>query len=131
MLNNFKMTSQRYLLLKFIENDLSHPTAEDIFVHLRTKLPHLSKKTVYNNLDFLRNEGIINEININGVKRFEMRRKPHCHLICRECNRVNDIEISEIIDLSEKVSRELEDFEVTSITTHFYGICKECKEKTL
>ena len=46
MSNKIKRTPQRALLLKFIENTHIHPSAEEIFIHLREKLPHLSKKNV-------------------------------------------------------------------------------------
>ena len=124
-----KMTSQRELVLDHVQNSHSHPTADEIHRHLKEKLPRISKKTVYNSLKVLSEAGGIREICTMGVKRYEPVLKPHHHLICQVCDRVLDIEDENLTHLANEFAMSLEDFEVRSTTTHFYGICKDCQER--
>jgi Fe2+ or Zn2+ uptake regulation protein len=123
------MTSQRELVLKYVKDSYAHPTADEIYRNLKGKLPRISKKTVYSNLKALSEAGLIREISTMGVKRYEPAMKPHHHLICQVCDRVLDIEEEELTKLAIRIGEKLEDFEVSSTTTHFYGICNDCKER--
>jgi Fur family ferric uptake transcriptional regulator len=129
MSEQIRMTSQRELVLKYVQNNYTHPTADEIYKHLKKKLPRTSKKTVYNNLKVLSDMGMIREISSMGVKRYEPAMKSHHHLICQVCDRVLDIEEEKLTKLATKFAKSLKDFEVSSTTTHFYGVCKDCKER--
>jgi len=123
------MTSQRELVLDYVQKSHSHPTAEEIFQKLKDKLPRISKKTVYNNLKVLSETGLIREISTMGVKRYEPLMKPHHHLVCQVCDRVFDIEEEELTKLAMRVGKNMKDFEVSSTTTHFYGVCSDCLKR--
>ena len=123
------MTSQRELVLQYLRDSDGHPTADEIYRHLRSKLPRTSKKTVYNNLKALSGAGMVREISTMGVKRYEADMRPHHHLICLVCDRVSDVEDEELTALANRFAEDLRDFEVSSTTTHFYGVCKDCKER--
>jgi len=129
MSEQIKMTSQRELVLEYVNNNHAHPTADEIYKHLKKKLPRISKKTVYNNLKVLSEAGMIREISTMGVKRYEPVMKPHHHLICQVCDWIYDIQEEKLTKLAIKFAESLEDFEVSSTTTHFYGLCKDCKER--
>ena len=131
MSEQIRMTSQRELVLDYVQNSYAHPPADEIYKDLKKKLPRISKKTVYNNLKVLSEAGMIREISTMGVKRYEPVVKPHHHLICQVCNRVFDIEEEELTKLAIQVGEKLKDFEVSSTTTHFYGACKDCKEREI
>jgi len=45
---DLKVTSQRLEVLKFLDENRSHPTADGIYRALRKRNPSLSKTTVYN-----------------------------------------------------------------------------------
>ena len=124
-----RMTSQRELVLDYVQKSHSHPTAEEIFQKLKDKLPRISKKTVYNNLKVLSETGLIREISTMGVKRYEPLMKPHHHLVCQVCDRVFDIEEEELTKLAMRVGKNMKDFEVSSTTTHFYGVCSDCLKR--
>lgn len=124
-----KMTSQRELVLDHVQNSHSHPTADEIHRHLKEKLPRISKKTVYNNLKVLSEAGRIREICTMGVKRYEPVLKPHHHLICQVCGSVFDIEEEELTELASQIGKKLKDFQVSSTTTHFYGVCSDCAQR--
>ena len=48
-----KATSQRILIWGALVNDLSHPTADDLYCRLKPQLPSLSQATLYNVLNEL------------------------------------------------------------------------------
>jgi Fur family ferric uptake transcriptional regulator len=127
MSESIKMTSQRELVLDYVQNSYAHPTAVEIYKHLKKKLPRISKKTVYNNLQVLSEAGLLREISTMGVKKYEPATKPHHHLICQVCDSVLDIEEEELTNLATQVGEKLKDFDVRSTTTHFYGVCRDCK----
>ncbi len=123
------MTSQRELVLRYVQDSDGHPTADEIYQHLKGMLPRISKKTVYNNLKALSEAGLVREISTMGVKRYDSLMRPHHHLICQVCDGVFDVEDEELTRLATRLAEGLEDFEVSSTTTHFYGVCKDCRER--
>jgi Fur family peroxide stress response transcriptional regulator len=126
--NKFKLTNQRIIILDYLRENYNHPSVEDIFQSVRNKLPRISKKTVYSNLQFLCDKDLINEIMIKGVQRYESKSDPHPHLICRKCNKIIDIESKELFSHAMEVGRRIEGFDVDFFNLNFYGICKDCKE---
>lgn len=123
--NGIRPSSQRILMLQYLEESKSHPTADKIYVDLSKRLPSISKATVYNNLKLFLNNGIIKEVNIdNSEIHYEMMMDNHAHFVCRKCKKVEDLEISNInIDLSH-----ISDYEIESQDIFLRGLCNECKD---
>lgn len=121
--HGIRASSQRILMLKYLEESHDHPTADKIYVDLSERLPSISKATVYNNLKLFLNNGIIKEVNIDSNEvHYEMMMENHAHFVCRECKKVHDLEIADInIDLSQ-----IEDYEIESQDIFLRGICREC-----
>ena len=124
----FTMTNQRAIILEYLKKNYTHPSVQEIFGFVKNKLPQISKKTVYSNLQFLCNEGLIQDVRVKGVQRYEPRSNPHHHLICRKCGRIMDIHSEELLSHAIKVGKTSKNFYVESTTINFYGICKKCKE---
>lgn len=122
--NGIRPSSQRILMLQYLEESKSHPTADKIYVDLSKRLPSISKATVYNNLKLFLNNGIIKEVNIDSSEiHYEMMMDNHAHFVCRKCKKVEDLEISNInIDLSH-----ISDYEIESQDIFLRGLCNECK----
>ena len=62
--NMIKITPQRLIILKFLDENRIHPTVDEIFSELKEKNPSLSKTTVYNSLEILKKHGIIQALTI-------------------------------------------------------------------
>ena len=125
---NFKLTNQRAIILEYLKENYTHPSVQEIFGFVKKKLPQTSKKTVYSNLQFLCNEGLIQDVRVKGVQRYEPKSNPHHHLICRKCGKIMDIQSEELLSHAMKVGKTLRNFFVESTDINFYGICKKCKE---
>ncbi|NOZ80644.1 MAG: transcriptional repressor [DPANN group archaeon] len=125
---DFRLTNQRAIISEYLKENHDHPSVEEIFKHVKNKLPRISKKTVYSTLHFLCDEGLIQEVEVKGVQRYEPRSDPHHHVICRACGKIIDIESEELSSHALRVGKQIGDFDVESSNVHFYGMCKECKE---
>jgi len=119
-----KLTPQRLAILDFLEGNVDHPSAEDIYKAVSVKFPTMSFATVYNTLDALREKGHVAELSIDPAKkRFDPCTKMHHHLICTSCKRVQDIHVDFVLELPEKVGG---DFKMTGNHIEFYGLCPRC-----
>jgi len=122
-----KYTNQRVEILNFLQGNLTHPTVEDVYEGVKKKLTRISKATVYQNLKFLTSKGLIQEVNIKGVSRFEPNINPHHHIICKNCGDILDFESKELTEFSLGLIKKMKEFKVESTNTNFFGICKKCK----
>jgi len=123
----FKLTPQRIAILKFLEGNTAHPTADDIYTEIRKKNPTVSFATVYNTVQALKERGELLEITIDPDRRhFDPNPEPHHHIICSKCRKIADIfvDYSEALKLPEEV---LDKFSPMGNHVDFYGICKDCQ----
>ncbi|MBI5885277.1 MAG: transcriptional repressor [Deltaproteobacteria bacterium] len=123
----FKMTPQRLAILKYLEGNTSHPTAEDIYKDIRKTYPTVSFATVYNTIETLCKRGDVMEVTIDpGRKHFDPNPAPHHHIICTSCNTIGDVfvDYSSALNLPESIRRE---YAVSGNHVDFYGICKACR----
>jgi Fur family ferric uptake transcriptional regulator len=121
-----KYTNQRVKILDFLKHNDSHPTVEEVYQGVRQKLPRISKATVYQNLKLLAEKGLIQEVNIKGVSRFEPNVEPHHHFICKKCGKILDFDSKELTAYSMKVAGQL-GVQVESAHTNFFGLCDDCR----
>ncbi len=125
-----RFTPQRQAILEFLLETKAHPTAEEIFQHVRAKFPGVSLGTIYNTLNMLKEHGHILELSYGDMSsRFDGNAKNHYHLVCLKCGRVLDYE-RPLLALEEEVGRET-GFQVMSHRLEFYGLCSDCQEQAL
>lgn len=120
-------TVQRFLILETVRLMDNHPTAEEIFHEVAKRHPHISKGTVYRNLNSLTGEGLIKHIPIaNASDRYDNIVHPHYHFKCFECERLFNIELKHDVEFS---SENKNGFNVEHYDLLFYGKCDKCKPK--
>jgi len=126
--SGFKLTPQRLAILRFLDGNTSHPTADDIYRQIKKNCPTVSFATVYNTLQALRDRGEVAEITIDFQKKhYDPDMRPHHHIICMECNKIADVfqDYSEALRLPYHIKGE---FQAMANHVNFYGICKECQK---
>ena len=70
---NLRLTRQRSIILEELRAMGRHPTACELYDAVRGRLPRISLATVYRNLEFLSEKGLIRKITTAGRrKRFDM-----------------------------------------------------------
>ncbi len=118
------MTRQRKIIKDIIYASFCHPTADEIFVEARKKMPSIAVGTVYRNLSLLVESGEVRKIDApNAPSRYDRPQIPHEHLICKNCGKVADVgEIDLIGVLREKTGEEILGYNLT-----MYYLCPKCK----
>lgn len=127
--NGIRMTPQRYAILSFLLETVSHPTADEIFKEIEPQFPNMSVATVYNNLKLFKEVGLVRELTYGDVSsRFDGNMSDHYHCICTVCGRIVDFDHPPIANL-ECEAEETTGFSISSHRLEFYGECEICKEK--
>jgi Fur family peroxide stress response transcriptional regulator len=122
-----RATPQRIALLHLLENDKTHPSAEEVYDRVKKSYPFISRATVYNNLEIFARKGIIKEITIDDKRRrFDPDIEPHHHFFCEKCEKVYDIPFEEI---PLEIPEETKEFLVISYSLELCGVCSKCKKE--
>ena len=87
-------TIQCSLVLDMVNKLQSHATADEIYDAIVQDHPHISRGTVYRNLNRLAEIGKIRKINIPGrAERFDHLCHDHYHVRCEKCGRIFDVDM--------------------------------------
>lgn len=123
-----RMTRQRKLIFDELMGRCDHPTAEELFSAVRKSLPRISLGTVYRNLDVLVRSGCAVRLDRPGEQaRFDADTRPHYHVECEGCGRVDDIEA---VDLPPLLLPHVQagGYRVTGVRVEFRGVCPACSQ---
>ncbi len=122
-----RFTPQRQAILEFLLSTKSHPTAEEIYQHVRAKFPGVSLGTIYNTLNMLKEHGHILELSYGDMSsRFDGNPDNHYHLVCSKCGKVVDFH-RPLLDVNHE-AEEMSGFRVLGHRMEFYGVCPECRK---
>jgi Fur family peroxide stress response transcriptional regulator len=119
-------TRQRGVILDILQETREHPTAEKIYQNARRIIPNISLGTVYRNLNFLQDQGLVREIRpCNGSStRFD---GSHAHFHCTLCGELFDLPLPQGFDqlqLSKMDGISM----ISSIDLHIIGECATCQD---
>ena len=104
-----RMTGQRRLIIKVLENSEDHPDVETLFERSNKIDNKVSIATVYRTVKLLQNAGILEKLEFNdGRSRFEDAvRKHHDHLIDLDTGKVIEFIDEEIEHIQKKIANKL------------------------
>jgi Fur family ferric uptake transcriptional regulator len=120
------MTRQRRIILEELRKVNTHPSADELYVMVRKRLPRISLGTVYRNLEILSASGEIQKLEFGcSLKRFDGVAHQHYHIRCLECGGVADVPPSAAIRISHALN-ENSDFKIMGHKLEFIGICPAC-----
>jgi Fur family transcriptional regulator, peroxide stress response regulator len=120
-----KVTPQRQAIFRALHTSTVHPTAEDVYDHVRADMPTISLRTVYQTLNDLAAMGEIHATDLGtGSARFDPTTRPHHHLVCGDCGRVDDLaaDFPGVVLPADNAFG----FEATATEIVFRGRCREC-----
>ncbi len=121
------LTPQREAVLGVIRETEKHLTASEIFEAARKRLPSISYATVYNSLRFLKEAGLVLEINFgNSASRYDRETERHDHAICMNCGKLSDFDLPETSELMRAAARRSR-FKPESVHLTLKGLCPDCR----
>ncbi len=123
-----KPSAQRIAIIDYLTTHRTHPSADEIYTALSTRIPSLSRATVYNTLRSLVEHGAALELKIDDQRSvFDGCTEPHAHFFCRKCRHVFDFELKnpDLAAAAEVAPR----FKVLSSQLYFQGVCADCLDQ--
>ena len=87
-----------------------------------------NKTTIYRELSFLKDQNVVVELQFkDNVKRYEIiTEKHHHHIVCLNCDRVEDVELKKDLQREEKNIAKNKRFKIINHSLEFYGVCNNC-----
>lgn len=123
---NIRMTTQRLAILEVLAIESTHPTAYEIYDAVKADFPNMSIATIYNNLNFFKEAGILIEMPFEeGSSRFDLTETRHYHAICSLCGKIVDFDYPKLKGINNYVDKEA-NFKVDDYTLSVTGQCSEC-----
>ena len=123
-------TIQRALVLEAVNKLRCHATVDEIYHEIIKTHPHISRATVYRNLNLLSDRGEIRKMEIpGGTGCFDHLLHDHCHVRCERCKRIFDVDMEYVSGLEHNI-KDTHGFDFTGYDIVFRGICPKCKRSS-
>lgn len=124
-----RFTEQRAAVFGYLRATKSHPTADEVFVHVRGQVPGISLATVYKSLETLVGCGLAVKLsNGDGSARYDGRTDDHHHVRCLACDRILDLPNRVDGDEVARLEASAPGFRVTGYTLELVGYCADCEQ---
>ena len=128
-----RMTAQRRLILRTLNELGGHPTADEICAAARRHDTSLHPSTVYRTLAWLENAGLVDHCHLDAgpVNRHSERFDPvtpveHHHFVCTACGGVIEFESTRVEVIKKDFARQ-HGAAVERSTLTLYGVCPDCR----
>ena len=128
---NLKITKQRLAVLEIFYKNKIPLNAEEV----GNKVKNLQKDmkvnvvTIYRTLTSLAKAKILKRVDLRKDSvYFELNsQNHHHHMICTECNKIEDFNNKEVEKILEKIMKNSDKFKkITEHSLELFGLCREC-----
>ena len=121
------MTAQRLAVLRAVQSN-PHAAADDVVDIVRRDIGSISRQSVYDTLNSLSERGLLRRIQPMGSPaRYEDRvADNHHHLICRQCNKVVDVDCA-VGERPCLTASDAQGFAIDEAEVIYWGVCPECQ----
>jgi Fe2+ or Zn2+ uptake regulation protein len=106
----WRCTPQRVAVYEELIADVRHPTAEEVFLEVRRRIPKIGLATVYKALEVLVSIGVANKLMAStgaSSARYDARREGHYHFRCLRTGHLLDLPTRFDPDLIHKLDPNL------------------------
>jgi len=122
-----RLTTQRQIILEELAKLKTNPTASEVFDMVRKRLPRIGLGTVYRNLELMAENDMIRKIEVGGTQnRYDAITKPHYHIRCSRCGKVDDIDVEINDDLIKGAAKSCL-YQIQGHRIEFSGVCPDCQ----
>jgi Fe2+ or Zn2+ uptake regulation protein len=120
----YRLTRQRREVYEILVNQRDHPTATELFIRVKERIPSISLATVYNCLEALTQNGLVKQVNLDRApSRYCPNLNDHGHFHCESCGSIADIsftpESGSVLDLPRGAV-------VSRMDVAIRGLCPKC-----
>ena len=123
-----RLTTQRQIILEELTKLKTNPTAPEVYDAVRKRLPRIGLGTIYRNLELMADNGMILKIEVGGIpNRFDAITKPHYHIRCSRCGKVEDMDVPVNDDLV-KAATKGSLYQIMGHRVEFTGVCPDCQQ---
>ncbi|MEW6328685.1 MAG: transcriptional repressor [Candidatus Micrarchaeota archaeon] len=122
-----RLTRQRKIILEELGKVRTHPSAPELYIAVRKRIPRISLGTVYRNLEQLSREGAVMKITTDSLSRFDGHSEPHPHFLCEKCGAVFDMDKPMEVRFDKKFLERKFGCRVFGASLEVYGLCKKCR----
>ena len=128
ILHNAKLknTTPRLVVLKML-SEIKHPaTVEDLYKRLGKNKVNLV--TLYRTLASFEKKGILRKVDLRkDAVYYELNTDHHHHIVCTNCDKIEDFENLEIEKVLEKIAKKSAKFaDIKNHSLELFGFCKNC-----
>jgi Fe2+ or Zn2+ uptake regulation protein len=125
----FRMTKARVAIAKYFDESRAPSNALKIYRELKKSGLKTDKSTVYREIKFLQNLGLICEVftDPKSIMYESSSLKHHHHLICKGCGDMQDFYLSNHLKETEKNILSKTNFRVQNHSLEFFGLCINCQ----
>lgn len=129
---DYRLTKQRLVILDWVRKNHIHPNTEKVYKGVKKKLKNISLATVYRNLRFLADHGLLKQFMVDKVAHFESRVDSHVHFVCEKCHGIEEIKNSKDVPLIRELKNiaDKSDFYIRSENYEIRGVCSKCKDSS-
>ncbi|HEX8748135.1 MAG TPA: transcriptional repressor [Pyrinomonadaceae bacterium] len=121
------LTQQRAAVFDYLRQVEHHPSAEEVYMAVKQKLPKISLATVYKNLEALVNCGAISKLTYgDAAARYDIRTDHHYHTRCLDCGKIWDLDSKAGPDWLKQIKPQA-GFAVKDYRLELLGYCRECR----
>ncbi len=120
-----RLTRQRKEVYDSLLEKRDHPTATEIFLRVKERVPSISLATVYNCLEALTDAGLVKQVNLDrSPSRYCPNLKEHGHFHCSECGSIADVDFRD--DSADAPVRIPKGSVVHHVEVAIKGLCPTC-----
>ena len=125
------LTAQRRLLLQLMRDAGGHVDAKELYRRASSTDESISLATVYRNLRFFQELGLVEERRLGQSSlHYELRHPAeHQHFVCRDCGKIIEFQNPLLDQLVGTVQAE-QGFSVTRAEFYLEGYCPQCRTST-
>jgi len=122
----YKATPARLAILEVLSKNKLPMDAESIFKKLKNK--KINEATVYRTLSSLEEGEILKRVDLRkNSAYFELNTEHHHHIVCTNCNELEDFENKEIEKVLEHIVLKSSKFKnIKEHSLELFGLCRAC-----
>lgn len=115
-------------ILEIFSKSQSPLDAESVYKKLKKMQKNINEVTVYRTLSSFTSEGILKRIDLRkNSTYFELIDKHHHHIVCTNCDTVEDFENGEVEKILGKIVTKLSKFKrIREHSLELFGLCVKC-----